>query len=252
MLFRSDLVVHRLLKQRIANSSAKKRSDDGTLLATLDDISMTSSNCERTSTEIERAVDSLYAAWFMKDRIGESFDGVVQGVAEFGLFVNLVGAHVEGLVRVTDLGGDFFVYDDVRLQLRGERSGQTFTIGDQVEVKIAAVDVSKRQIALVLEGVEPQASQRDRGRGQGRGRGSEREPRGGGRGPKPTGKPQRGKRDDRRPPARTGKPSAPPTAAKRPSAPEELRKQIRGPEDLRRIFEEKQGRSGKGKKKPRR
>jgi ribonuclease R len=230
-----DLIVHRLLRDRIARR--RRKIDEEQLLALLDDIATTSSNCERISTDIERSVDALYAAWFMKDRVGEVFDGLVQGVAEFGLFVQLEGAFVEGMIRVSDLGRDYFVYDEVRLRLVGERSGRVYTVGDKLQVKIAGVDVAKRQIGLVLEEAEMSREER-RGRGapredeRGSGRRTE------GRRTRAFQKRQqdegRGGRDER--PARARAPEAPPPAA----APQK----IRGPEDLRRIFEERAARGG--------
>ncbi len=231
-----DLVVHRLLKERIAHKKKpKSKDDDEALHALLEDIAATASNCERTATDVERAVDALHAAWFMKDHVGEEFEGLVQGVAEFGLFVLLQGVHVEGMVRVSDLGGDFFVYDDVRLRLVGERSGQTWSIGDSVRVRVAGVDLARRQIGLVLADA-PAAAPARRHRDRSEDRGGERagDDRRGGRGGR------RGHDDGKRGaggPARGGQGAGAPRQA------------IRGPDDLRRLFEEKN--AGRGAPKAR-
>lgn len=274
-----DLVVHRLLKERL--SKKKRKIDEDQLLAVLDDISATSSQCERVATDIERAVDALYAAWFMKDRVGEVFDGVVQGVAEFGLFIQLEGAFVEGMIRVSDLGRDYFVFDEVRLQLRGERTGQVYTVGDSLRVKVAGVDLARRQIGLVLEDAEP-AQDRAKARrhlaedegeaGRPRGRHTEGrrtksfkkkqgergggEARGGRGGPTARGGERAGGRpEEERRPARGPRQTHEERPARSPRGgePGAPRQKISGPEDLRRIFEEKLrggggGRGGKGRR----
>ena len=163
----------------------------------------------------------------MKDKIGERFPAVVGGVAEFGCFVRLEEHHVEGLVPVQALPPDYYRYDEVRLQLVGERSGRTYGVGDKLEVVVGGVDVARRQVTFSLvdaDGVV-RAPRRDPGRAEGRGelrasgRGQERSrerPRDG----------ERGRSRGREPDPRTA-----PAGGERP--------RIRGPEDLRRLFDEK-------------
>lgn len=221
-----DLVVHRQLKERLARRTRKKGADE-TLLQELDEIATACSDRERNATDIERAVDALYCAWFMKDKIGERFPAVVGGVAEFGCFVRLDEHHVEGLVPVQALPPDYYRYDEVRLQLVGERSGRTYGVGDKLEVVVGGVDVARRQVTFSLvdaDGVV-RAPRRDPGRAEGRG-----ELRASGRGQERSRERlrdgERGRSRGREPDPRTA-----PAGGERP--------RIRGPEDLRRLFDEK-------------
>jgi len=83
---------------------------------------------------------------FMKDRVGESFPGVITAVTGFGLFVELTDIYVEGLVHVTALPGDYYHFDPVHHRLAGERSGRSFRLGDTVEVQVMRVDLDERKI----------------------------------------------------------------------------------------------------------
>ena len=89
---------------------------------------------------------------FMQDHIGDTFGGVVSTVTNFGLFVRLNNLHIEGLIHITSLGRDYYHYDDVRMCLSGENTGQKYCVGDVVEVKVAAVNLDEKKIDLVLEG----------------------------------------------------------------------------------------------------
>jgi ribonuclease R len=170
-----DLVVHRLLKDRLSKKKGaphkpkkhKHADHEDSLLSELDDIATSSSDRERAATDVERAVDGLMGAYLMKDKVGETFSGVVQGVAEFGLFVLLEPDTIEGLVHVAEMPGDFWQFDDVHLALVGERTRQSYTIGDRLEVQLTAVDLARRQITLRL--VQEESEQPRRGRGRGRG-----------------------------------------------------------------------------------
>jgi ribonuclease R len=86
----------------------------------------------------------------MAGKIGEEFDGVVTGVAAFGLFVELAEHFVEGLVHISTLADDVYRFVDTDLQLRGEHTRRVFRMGDRVRVQVAAVDPERRQIELAL------------------------------------------------------------------------------------------------------
>lgn len=105
---------------------------------------------ERRADEASRDVENWLKCYYMKDRLGESFTGVVSGVTPFGIFVQLDQLFVEGLVHVTELGQDYFQYDEARHELRGERTGQVYQLTSQVTVQVARVDLESRKIDLVL------------------------------------------------------------------------------------------------------
>jgi ribonuclease R len=82
----------------------------------------------------------------MKERLGEEFQGTVTSVVGFGLFVTLDELHVEGLVHVTELGGEYFRFDELRQELRGDRSGMRYGVGTRVRVQVSRVDLDGRRI----------------------------------------------------------------------------------------------------------
>tara|TARA_B100001029_G_C14992041_1_gene412628 strand:- start:702 stop:1106 length:405 start_codon:yes stop_codon:yes gene_type:complete len=88
----------------------------------------------------------------MENRVGEEFEGIVTSVTSFGLFVELEGIFIEGLVHVTDLSNDYYHYDPSNHILTGERTKQVFRLGHRVEVRVARVDVVERKIDLQLSG----------------------------------------------------------------------------------------------------
>jgi ribonuclease R len=107
---------------------------------------------ERRADEASRDVEAWLKCYFIKDKLGEEFTGVVSGVTTFGIFVQLDALYVEGLVHITELGTDFFQYDDARHELRGERTGKRYQLTDRVTVQVSRVDLEARKIDLVLAG----------------------------------------------------------------------------------------------------
>jgi ribonuclease R len=187
-----DLVVHRLLKEEWARRQGD--SVRGTPAGRLEELAAISSERERAAMEGEREIASFYAALFMKDKVGERFDGVVSAVVEFGLFVELERWFVEGLVRVEELG-DGFALDPVHHALVDAGSGRAFRVGDRVQVEVVSASPARRRIELSL--VEKGGLVRREGAGRGAPRGSAAPPRKRPppeRGPKPGGRRPRGRR----------------------------------------------------------
>jgi ribonuclease R len=112
------------------------------------------SACERRADEASRDVEAWLKCRFMRDRLGEEFGGTVTAAVGFGVFVTLDELHVEGLVHITELGGEYFRFDEVRQELRGERSGMRYGVGTRVRVQVSRVDLDARRIdfRLVREG----------------------------------------------------------------------------------------------------
>ena len=86
----------------------------------------------------------------MREHLGEEFGGTVSAVTSFGLFVTLDGLYVEGLVHITELGGEYFRFDEVRQELRGERTGVRYAVGTRVRVQVSRVDLDGRKIDFRL------------------------------------------------------------------------------------------------------
>ena len=114
--------------------------------AGLEQLGEQCSMSERRADEATRDVTNWLKCEFMKDRVGESFPGVITAVTGFGLFVELTDIYVEGLVHVTALPGDYYHFDPVHHRLAGERTGRSFRLGDTVEVRVMRVDLDERKI----------------------------------------------------------------------------------------------------------
>jgi len=123
---------------------------------------------ERRADEATRDVVNWLKCEFMKDRVGETFPGVITAVTGFGLFVELKDIYVEGLVHVTALPGDYYHFDPVHHRLAGERSGRSFRLGDSVSVKVMRVDLDERKIDFEMaEGAEQAPAARGKRRESG-------------------------------------------------------------------------------------
>jgi ribonuclease R len=105
---------------------------------------------ERRADEASRDVEAWLKCYFIRDKLGEEFTGTISGVTTFGIFVQLDALFIEGLVHVTDLGADYFQYDDARHELRGERTGIRYQLTDKVTVQVSRVDLDARKIDLRL------------------------------------------------------------------------------------------------------
>jgi ribonuclease R len=159
-------------RKQAAKDKAGGTAKDPKDLTIWDALGVHCSANERRADEASRDVENWLKCYFMQDKLGESFTGIVAGVTTFGIFVQLDELYVEGLVHVTGLGEDYFQYDEARHLLRGERTGKTFGLTDRVTVQVAKVDLEARKIDLVLaqDGTAEAApvQQREQGRSNGR------------------------------------------------------------------------------------
>ena len=105
---------------------------------------------ERRADEASRDVEAWLKCYFIRDKLGDEFTGTISGVASFGIFVQLDALFIEGMVHVTELGSDYFQFDDARHELRGERSGMRYQLTDRVTVQVSRVDLDARRIDLRL------------------------------------------------------------------------------------------------------
>jgi ribonuclease R len=109
---------------------------------------------ERRADEASRDVEAWLKCKYMREHLGEEFSGVVSSVTSFGLFITLDTMYVEGLVHITELGGEYYRFDEARQELRGERTGMRYALGTRVQVQVSRVDLDGRRIdfRLVHEG----------------------------------------------------------------------------------------------------
>jgi ribonuclease R len=142
-----DLLVHRAIRHAVEGGSG----DDFVHPAReMEQLGKECSLRERRADEAARDVVAFLKCEFMRDRLGETLPGIVTGVTDFGLFVQLEGLQVDGLVHVANLGRDYFRYEEDRKALVGERTGERFTLGDRLNVRVARVDPSERKIDFEL------------------------------------------------------------------------------------------------------
>ena len=150
----SDLVVHRQIRQLLRRGKRKPRQLVAPRGVSLEKVAEQCSSTERRAEDASRDVMAWLKAEFMQDKIGAEFDGTVSGVAAFGVFVQLRELFVDGLVHVTGLGDDYFLFDPLRLRLTGQRGGRSFQLGDALRVRLAAVSLDSGKIDFELCGVD--------------------------------------------------------------------------------------------------
>lgn len=139
----ADLMVHRILFDVLEKKPLSYSNK-------LEDICKRISRTERKATEAEREANKYFQVVYVIDKIGEEFDGIVSGLADFGLFVRMTENTCEGMISIQELPGDRFVFDDKTMTIVGQKTGKTFSFGDQVKVKIVDVNPRKRTIDLEL------------------------------------------------------------------------------------------------------
>jgi ribonuclease R len=137
-----DLLVHRAIKAVLNGAKYSPGDWHG--------LGVHCSQTERRADDATRDVESWLKCYYMQDKIGESFPGVISGVTGFGLFVALDGIYVEGLVHISELPSDYFHFDFAKHMLLGERSGKRYRLGDRLRVRLVNVDLESSKIDFVL------------------------------------------------------------------------------------------------------
>jgi ribonuclease R len=139
-----DVLVHRLLEFYM--SGEKKINFDA-----LEEACIHSSNKEQLATKAERDSIKYMQVKFMEDKIEQSFEGVISGVTERGMYVELVANKCEGMVKISEIKGDYFVYDEQSHSLIGDRTKRIYQLGDSVFIIVKKADVTKRQLDFILD-----------------------------------------------------------------------------------------------------
>jgi ribonuclease R len=138
-----DVIVHRLLKRY--NAKGKEYTYDE-----LEAAGEHSSERERYAVEAERDSVKLKQVEYLSDKIGQTFQGTISGVTENGLYVVLDDSYCEGMIRVSDLKDDYYVYNPQLHCLTGRSKGKKYRLGDSIQAKVTRTDLDKRQIDLTL------------------------------------------------------------------------------------------------------
>lgn len=163
-----DLMVHRAIKALLNNDRyvpvnmsdsdeeyGSQYPDPREIISRWEQAGNWVSSTERRADEASRDVLSWLKCFFMKEKVGDSFAGHVSGVTSFGLFVTLDSLYVEGLVHVSELGNEYFQYNDAMHELRGERSGIRYRLTDPIQVQVSRVDLDARRIEFrMVQGVK--------------------------------------------------------------------------------------------------
>ena len=142
-----DLVVHRLLKEYDSGMKHQRRIE---LQDELPDICDHSSGMERIAMEAERASVKVMQLEYMKRHLGDVFQAIISGVTNFGLFVEIHEILVQGLVRVRDMGDDFYIFDEKNYSLIGRHHRRRYRLGDKVQVQVVSIDAEEREIDCIL------------------------------------------------------------------------------------------------------
>ncbi|PTB17608.1 ribonuclease R [Trinickia symbiotica] len=172
-----DLLTHRAIYAILSGRKYQPRSPEGVVLNTAlspraralqqadeqtarpngrtntaiwEELGLHCSANERRADEASRDVETWLKCYFMRDKLGEEYGGMINGVTSFGIFVQLDALFIEGLVHVTELGSDYFQYDEIKNELRGERTGIRYRLSDRVRVQVSRVDLDARKIDFRL------------------------------------------------------------------------------------------------------
>ncbi|HSV71707.1 MAG TPA: ribonuclease R [Methylibium sp.] len=140
-------------KPRAASAGAAKAAPKAKLTAEAQAWETAGNHCsanERRADEASRDVEAWLKCKFMREHLGEEYGGTVSAATSFGLFVTLDDLYVEGLVHITELGGEYFRFDEARQELRGERTGVRYAVGSRVRVQVSRVDLDGRKIDFRL------------------------------------------------------------------------------------------------------
>lgn len=140
-----DMTVHRLLDNFLNGKKIKKEN-----WQIYEEISRKSSEREKYASDAERASIKYKQVEYMSSRLGESFSGIVSGVTEWGLYVEEIKTKCEGLVRLRDMRDDFYVFNEKKQELTGQKTKKTYRLGDSVQIKLKNTDLERKTIDYVL------------------------------------------------------------------------------------------------------
>ncbi|MBY0111102.1 ribonuclease R [Patescibacteria group bacterium] len=140
-----DVLVHRMLKHYVTGDPVSKKE-----MEDFERLAVHSSEREVSAAEAERDSVKMKQVEFLAGRIGEEFEGVISGVTDRGLYVELNETRADGMVRVSAIGNDYYIYDEKRYRLVGERTKKEYALGDPIKVKLIAARVMERELDFEL------------------------------------------------------------------------------------------------------
>lgn len=138
-----DMMVHRLLQKYLDGGSSADQ-------ATYEKWCKHSGNQEKKAADAERQSTKYFQVLFMQDQVGKSFNGIISGVSEWGIFVEIIENKCEGMVRLREISGDYYTYDENLHRIIGHNSGKVYQLGDQVNIVIKSADLVNRRLEFSL------------------------------------------------------------------------------------------------------
>jgi ribonuclease R len=142
-----DMMVHRMLFDYLNGAESKNKTK-------YENRCRHASDMEQRAVDAERASVKYKQVEFMQDKVGKIFDGIISGVTEFGIFVELIENKCEGLVATRDMIDDFYEYDEDNYCLTGRRTGKTFQLGDPIKVVVLRANLARKQLDFALTGLD--------------------------------------------------------------------------------------------------
>lgn len=138
-----DVIVHRLLQHYLNKGKVADKES-------IEQLCKHTSQQEIKATKAERDSIKYMQAKYMSERVGMTFEGIISGVTDFGMFIEVTNTGCEGLIKMRDIPGDYYFFDEDNYSLEGTNTGQIYQLGDTVKVKVRKVDISKKEIDLAL------------------------------------------------------------------------------------------------------
>ncbi|HTN48362.1 MAG TPA: ribonuclease R [Burkholderiaceae bacterium] len=138
------------LAARAASRAAREGRAEGSAIGAWEKLGLICSANERRADDASRDVEAWLKSYYMRERVGETYSGTVSAVVPFGIFIVLDDLYVEGLVHVSELGSEYFLFNEALHELRGERTGLRYRLGDRMTVQVARVDLEARRIEFRL------------------------------------------------------------------------------------------------------
>ncbi|MEQ1561311.1 MAG: ribonuclease R [Nitrospira sp.] len=142
-----DVLVHRFLERELKGGKIEQNEYEK-----YEKLCLESSELEKKASDAERASIKYKQVEYMLDHVGEEFEGIITGVAEFGVYVAEKETKCEGMIKIRDLGDDFFSLDEKNYTIKGEKTGKKFTLGDAIKFKVVSADMERRVLDYALVG----------------------------------------------------------------------------------------------------
>jgi ribonuclease R len=140
-----DLMVHRLLQKHLSGTPIS-----GKELVRYENLSVQSSEREASAVRAERDSIKFKQVEYMADKVGQTFTGVVSGVSDWGIYVEEKNSKAEGMIRLSAMNGDYFEHQASKYRVRGSRTGKTYSLGDEIQIKLTRADTENRELDFVL------------------------------------------------------------------------------------------------------